>query len=93
MKIGFAQINPIVGDITGNTALIQEAYQQLIADGADIVLTPELAITGYPPLDLLFESQFVSRNLEALDALAKSTGPICLPKSLRSCQLQVRGKS
>ncbi len=78
MKIGFAQINPIVGDITGNTALIQEAYQQLIADGADIVLTPELAITGYPPLDLLFESQFVSRNLEALDALAKSTGPIPL---------------
>ena len=78
MKIGFAQINPIVGDITGNTALIQEAYQQLIADGADIVLTPELAITGYPPLDLLFESQFVTRNLEALDALAKSTGPIPL---------------
>ena len=78
MKIGFAQINPIVGDITGNTALIQEAYERLVAEGADLVLTPELAITGYPPLDLLFESQFVPRNLEALNALAKFTGRVPL---------------
>ena len=78
MKIGFAQINPIVGDITGNTALIQEAYEHLVAEGADLVLTPELAITGYPPLDLLFESQFVPRNLEALNALAKITGSVPL---------------
>jgi NAD+ synthetase len=78
MKIGFAQINPIVGDITGNTLLIQEAYQRLVAEGADIVVTPELAITGYPPLDLLFESKFVPRNLEALNTLAQSTGPVPL---------------
>lgn len=78
MKIGFAQINPIVGDITGNTALIQEAYARLAAAGADIVLTPELAITGYPPLDLLFESQFVPSNLEALNALARFTGAVPL---------------
>ena len=78
MKIGFAQINPIVGDITGNTALIQEAYARLVAEGADIVLTPELAITGYPPLDLLFESQFVPSNLEALNALARFTGAVPL---------------
>ena len=76
MKIGFAQINPTVGDICENTALLRKAYEGLVSEGAELVITPELAITGYPPLDLLFESGFIDRNLEALDSLATTTGEV-----------------
>jgi len=78
MKIGFAQINPTVGDIQANRDAILAAYQVLLEGGAEIVLTPELAITGYPPLDLLFESDFVPRNIAALESLAAATGPVPL---------------
>ena len=69
MKIGFAQINPIVGDLSGNFERILGAYERLAAQGADIVITPELAITGYPPQDLVFKSRFVPQNLEFVDRL------------------------
>ncbi len=75
MKIGMAQINPTVGDFPGNTRLIREAYASLVAEGADLVVTPELAIPGYPPQDLVFKSQFVPGNLEALLEIAKDVGP------------------
>jgi len=69
MKIGFAQINPTVGDLSGNFEKIAAAYERLANAGADLVLTPELAITGYPPQDLVFKSRFVPQNLEVLDKL------------------------
>jgi NAD+ synthetase len=69
MKIGFAQINPTVGDLRGNCELIVAAYERLAAAGAELVLTPELAITGYPPQDLVFKSRFVPENLELLEKL------------------------
>jgi NAD+ synthase (glutamine-hydrolysing) len=69
MKIGFAQINPTVGDLSGNFEKIAGAYERLAAAGAELVITPELAITGYPPQDLLFKSQFVPQNLEILEKL------------------------
>ena len=69
MKIGFAQINPTVGDLSGNFEKIVAAYERLAAAGAELVLTPELAITGYPPQDLVFKSQFVPQNLEVLEKL------------------------
>jgi NAD+ synthase (glutamine-hydrolysing) len=69
MKIGFAQINPIVGDLSGNFGKIAGAYERLAAAGAELVVTPELAIPGYPPQDLLFKSQFVPQNLEILEKL------------------------
>src|SRR5438874_3490417 len=69
MKIGFAQINPTVGDLRGNFERILSAYERLADAGAELVLTPELAITGYPPQDLVFKSQFVPQNLEVLDKL------------------------
>jgi NAD+ synthetase len=69
MKIGFAQINPTVGDLSGNFEKIVGAYERLAAAGAELVLTPELAITGYPPQDLVFKSRFVPQNLEVLDKL------------------------
>jgi NAD+ synthase (glutamine-hydrolysing) len=69
MKIGFAQINTTVGDLSGNCDLIIRAYERLAAAGAELVLTPELAITGYPPQDLVFKSRFVPENLAILDKL------------------------
>ena len=69
MKIGFAQINTTVGDIAGNTAKILAAYRNLVEGGADLVITPELALPGYPPQDMVFKSRFVPQNLEALSAL------------------------
>ena len=69
MKIGFAQINPTVGDLSGNFERIVGAYERLAAAGAELVIAPELAITGYPPQDLVFKSRFVPQNLEILDKL------------------------
>ena len=69
MKIGFAQLNPTVGDLSGNFELIVHAYDRLANAGAELVLTPELAITGYPPQDLVFKSRFVPENLQVLDKL------------------------
>ena len=71
MKIGFAQINPTVGDLRGNFEKITGAYDQLARAGADIVIAPELAVTGYPPQDLVFKSRFVPENLAVLDQLQK----------------------
>jgi NAD+ synthetase len=78
MKIGLAQINTTVGDIDGNTRKILAAYRDLVADGAEIVLTPELAITGYPPQDLVFKSRFVPQNLAALDRIRAEVGAVPL---------------
>ena len=78
MKIGFAQINPTVGDLTGNFEKIAGAYERLAAAGAELVVTPELAITGYPPQDLVFKSQFVPQNLEVLQQLQDRVGSAAL---------------
>ena len=74
MKIGFAQINPTVGDLPGNFDKILQAYERLRTAGAQLVLTPELAIAGYPPQDLVFKSQFVPQNLDFVDKLHRHVG-------------------
>jgi NAD+ synthase (glutamine-hydrolysing) len=73
MKIGIAQINPVVGDFPGNAKRILAAYRECLDAGAEIVLTPELSLAGYPPRDLVFKSQFVPKCLQALDYLAGET--------------------
>ena len=78
MKVGLAQINPTVGDFAANSAAILAAYSSLVKSGAEVVITPELALPGYPPLDLLFKSRFVPQNLAALDALHAQVGEIPL---------------
>jgi len=78
MKIGFAQINPTVGDLSGNFERIVRAYERLAAAGAELVLTPELAITGYPPQDLVFKSRFVPENLAVLEQLHSRVGSAAL---------------
>ncbi len=78
MKVALAQINTTVGDIHGNEAKILEAYARSVAAGVDIVVVPELALTGYPPRDLALSDGFVSKNLEALERLARQTGKTAL---------------
>src|SRR5687767_3495583 len=74
MKFGVAQINTIVGDIDGNEKKIAEAYRKGVERGVDLVVTPELALTGYPPRDLLLKKSLVHKNIEALQRLAEQTG-------------------
>jgi NAD+ synthetase len=78
MKVGIAQINTTVGDFPGNSAAILSAYRALVAVGAELVLTPELSIPGYPPLDLIFAGEFVERNLTALRELHAAVGEVPL---------------
>ena len=74
MRVTLAQINTTVGDIPGNESRILEAYRSGSESGADLVVFPELTLTGYPPRDLLMREAFVEANLAALDRLAKATG-------------------
>ncbi len=75
MKIEIAQINTTVGDIDGNTESILQRIEAARRDHADLIVFPELAIFGYPPQDLVMRDNLISRNLKALDRIAKaSTG-------------------
>jgi len=78
MNIGLAQINTTVGDIAGNAAKILAAYRDLVSRGAKLVITPELSITGYPPLDLIFAGEFVERNITELSKIHASIGKVPL---------------
>ena len=78
MKVFIGQINPTVGALRGNEELIRRAYADGVAAGADVVLVPELAVTGYPPLDLLDREVFVNAALEVRDGLAAMTGETAL---------------
>ena len=78
MKIALAQINTTVGDVSGNEARILAAYQRGVAAGVDLVLCPELAITGYPPRDLVLRRSLVEQNTAALNRLAAATGKLGL---------------
>ncbi|MDA8859674.1 NAD+ synthase [bacterium] len=74
MKIGIAQINTTVGDLTGNFDILRCAYDELSSDGADLVIFPELALSGYPPRDLLLKKRFGEDCAEKLNQFAKLTG-------------------
>lgn len=70
MKVGLAQINAVIGDFPGNAKRLLAAYRECLDKGADLVVTPEMSLVGYPPRDLVFKSQFVPKCLQALDYLA-----------------------
>ena len=78
MKIALAQLNPTVGDIDGNARRILTAYARAARGGADVVVTPELSLLGYPPRDLLLKPRFIADNLTALQRLAAQVGPTAL---------------
>jgi NAD+ synthetase len=74
MKIALAQINTTVGDLARNEKKMLETYRRAVAAGAELVIFPELATTGYPPRDLLLRPRFVDENLAVLDRLAAASG-------------------
>ena len=76
MRIGIAQLNPTVGDLQGNLALAIDAYEQLVGQGADLVVYPELMLCGYPPRDLLIKERFLLDIKVNLDEFARQTGPV-----------------
>ena len=80
MQIAIAQINPIIGDFQHNARQIEQSAYQAIAQNCDLVVFSELAITGYPPRDLLEKGDFVDANLKCLRQLVESIrgiGVIC----------------
>ncbi|MGA0110753.1 MAG: NAD+ synthase [Chthoniobacterales bacterium] len=78
MNCGLAQINTTVGDFAGNTDKILRAYRELVKAGADFVITPELAVCGYPPMDLVFRSGFIAAAERHVNALAVDAGKVPL---------------
>ena len=73
MRIALAQINPLVGDLPGNAARILAACQQSQQQGepADLLLTPELSLWGYPPRDLLLNPRGVAQQQAVMDQLSQ----------------------
>jgi NAD+ synthase (glutamine-hydrolysing) len=78
MKIAVGQINTIIGDLDHNKKKILEVYSQGVKDGADIVVLPELSLTGYPPLDLLEKGEFRSRVMRTAVEIASHTNETAL---------------
>ena len=74
MKIGIAQINSTVGDLDGNLLLACDAYAQLVQEGTELIVFPELALCGYPPRDLLLKKCFGEDCRKALEEFAGQTG-------------------
>ena len=72
MKVALAQINPLVGDLKGNAEIILKAFRQSSKEDANLLLTPELSLWGYPPKDLLLKSSLVKEQNNILDYIAKT---------------------
>ena len=77
MKIALAQLNPTVGDLKGNAALVRAAAERAVAAGADLLVTSEMVVSGYPPKDLLLREGFAHACDRAVSALVKE-----LPRGL-----------
>jgi len=81
LRIAFAQMNQRVGDLEANAKAMLEARRKAAAEGADLLLCPELQMTGYPPEDLVLKPEFVRRTHECTDQLVDATsepGPAML---------------
>ena len=78
MKVYIGQINTTIGALVSNAELIRRAYDDGVRAGADVVMVPELAVTGYPPRDLLDRKYFVDAAQEIKNALAAMTGETTL---------------
>jgi len=78
MRVGIAQINPTVGDLGGNARKIIDSIDRAKSLGVDLLTFPELAVTGYPPEDLLLKPQFIQRNRESLSRIVEHSSDIAL---------------
>ena len=74
LRIALAQLNPVVGDLAGNAAKLRKSRAEAAALGADLVVYPELFITGYPPEDLVRKPAFAAAARAAVEGLAIETG-------------------
>src|SRR3989442_7199517 len=72
-RVALGQINPTVGDFDGNVRMIVDGIERARALGCALVAFPELAITGYPPEDLLFRPVFIEANLRALEEITRAS--------------------
>ena len=93
MRIALAQINPTVGDFSGNLRKIAEFVERAAAEGAALVMFPELATCGYPPADLLEKDSFVKRAEEMLAAVAELTRGEGRPAVLCGSPMRCEGAS
>jgi len=93
VKIALGQINPTVGDFGGNAAKIIEFSRQARAQGAGLILFPELSVCGYPPRDLVERSSFVTHNRETVDRIAAETCDIAVICGLVTPAQAETGKS
>ena len=91
MRIALAQINPTVGDFSGNLRKIAEFVERAAAEGAALVMFPELATCGYPPADLLEKESFVRRAEETLAAVAELTRGVGRPAVLCGSPMRCDG--
>ena len=73
VRVALSQLNQTVGDLLGNTDRMRAGLERAEAAGADVVVFPELAVTGYPPEDLVLKPQFVRDNMHALAGFAAAT--------------------
>jgi len=78
IRVGIAQINSTVGDLSGNTKKIVQSIDQAKSLGVDLLTFPELAVTGYPPEDLLLKPQFIKQNKESLDKIIEHCSDIAV---------------
>jgi NAD+ synthase (glutamine-hydrolysing) len=93
VKIALGQINPTVGDFSGNAAKIRDFARQALAAGAGMVLFPELSVCGYPPRDLVERVSFVAQNREAVERIAAETPGIAVICGLVTPAQAETGKS
>ena len=76
LKVALAQVNPTVGDLDGNARKIVENIKEAKEKEADLVIFPELVVTGYPPKDLLLKHSFVDKNKGKFNEIVNETGGI-----------------
>ncbi len=92
LSIAIAQINPTVGDVAGNIALIEKFARDAGAQGADLMVATELAVSGYPPEDLVLKPEFQNRVFEAVTALATKLDAEGWPAVILGAPWRIDGK-
>jgi len=78
LRVGMAQINPVVGDLTGNRKKILDNIRKARKQGVQLLTFPELVVTGYPPKDLLLKPKFIRKNIDIIDSILPETEGICV---------------
>src|SRR5919108_263138 len=89
LRLAGAQVNTVVGDLDDNVELIGASYRQAVETGAHLVVFPELAVTGYPPEDLVFKPAFLDASLAGVREVARRTGETAAPAAAAGAEVVV----